>query len=75
MIKSILPALLLAIGTPVLATPPGGSWYRDNYYPAAESATLCEAVLVELETGVDEGLFSPEYAQEVYDNCLRWAER
>lgn len=73
MIKCILPALLLAISTPVLATPGGGLWYRGEYYPDAHDASLCEAVAKELEDGLEEGLFSEDYADYVMEGCLNWA--
>ena len=74
MIVRILLPLLLATSTPVLATPPGGVWFKDDYFPQSENAALCEAVAQEVQEGVDEGYFSPDYAETVYQQCLEWAE-
>ena len=75
MIKSILPSLLLATSTAVLATPYRGSSDRDNYYPIRERATLCEEVNAELLLAVEEGVFSQEFADDVYARCREWAQR
>ena len=74
MIVRILLPLLLATSTPVLATPPSGVWYKDDYFPQSENAALCDAVAQEVQEGVDEGYFSPDYAETVYQQCLEWAE-
>lgn len=74
MIRSILTTLLLTVSTPVLATPGPGQWYRGTYYEGGPFNTaLCEAVADELEDGVDEGLFSEDYAEYVLEGCLNWS--
>jgi len=72
MIRSILTALLLSTSTPVLAQ---GVWIDGQFYPnaSAADAALCKSVAAELQDGVDEGLFSPDYAAEVLKSCLAWA--
>ena len=75
MIKSILPSLLLATSTAVLATPYRGSSDRDNYYPIRERATLCEEVNAELLLAVEQGAFSREFVDDVYTRCREWAQR
>jgi len=70
MFRSILPALLLSLSTPVMAQ---GVWLNGTYFENAEEVALCQAVAAEVQDGVDEGLFSEDYAVRVLEQCLRWA--
>ena len=70
MIRSILTALLLSISTPVMAQ---GVWLNGTYFEDAEEVALCQSVAAEVQVGVDEGLFSEDYAVRVLEQCLAWA--
>ena len=73
MFKSILTVLLFAYPLPSLADGTRGSWYNGTYYPHSDDAALCASVAQELQDGIEEGLFTEDYAEYVLEGCLRWA--